>query len=230
MGRFALGRRLLTLASSLMMGRPPPSTVHIIGDAYLDVIAKIRELPRWDGDTSIYDPIETVAGGSALNTAVQMQALLDSRRQRPEPGGRRSPIRRCVLHSLIGSDVYGDLIATQLRAAGVTLSAPRVGAQGVCICLSGARDRAFVSYKGSVAALQASDLDLRALLAPGATHVHFAAFIDCAGLQRDVPRLVQRATELGATTSLVPQSDAGEGGRSLLQPISDPVLWGAQWC
>ena len=106
-------------------------------------------LPEWDGDSSIRSPIETVAGGSALNTAVQLSALLRTRRQRVQA----RPFRRCVLHSRIGRDLYGDLVAARIREAGVTLSARREGAQGVCICLSGEQDRAFVSYKGSVADL-----------------------------------------------------------------------------
>ena len=44
--------RVLAAATGLF-GIKPPSTVHIVGDTYLDVIAKIQDLPKWDGDTSI---------------------------------------------------------------------------------------------------------------------------------------------------------------------------------
>ena len=188
-------------ASALGFLAAPRSTVQIVGDVYLDVIAKVDDLPGWDGDTAIRSPIETVAGGSALNTAVQLSALLRTRRQRFQD----RPFRRCVLHSRLGSDLYGDLVVSQLREAGVKLSARREGGQGVCICLSGRRDRAFVSYKGTVASFCEDDLDMRRLLAPGTSHLHFSAFYDCAGLQPAVPRLMTRAkAERGATISIVP--------------------------
>jgi len=204
------------LATSLL-GLGSPSTVQVVGDAYLDIIAKIDELPQWDGDTAIRSPIETVAGGSALNTAVQLSALCRTRRQRDQP----RPFRRCVLHSRVGSDLYGELVAAKTREAGVTLSARREGGQGVCICLSGRRDRAFVSFKGSVADLSEEDLDVGRLLAPGTSHLHFSAYYDCSGLQPAVPRLMARAkAERGATVSIVPQTDAtgdvGDGGRGVV--------------
>lgn len=172
-------------------------------------------LPEWDGDSSIRSPIETVAGGSALNTAVQLSALLRTRRQRVQA----RPFRRCVLHSRIGRDLYGDLVAARIREAGVTLSARREGAQGVCICLSGEQDRAFVSYKGSVADLTEEDIDWNALLVPGTAHLHFSAYYDCAGLQPSVPKLVEAVkSKRGATVSIVPQCDSsGEYGGGLLE-------------
>ena len=156
-----LSRPARLLAALGGMLRPPQPTVQIVGDIYLDVIAAVDELPQWDGDTSIQSPIETVAGGSALNTAVQLSALLRTRRQSTQS----RPIRGCTLHSRVGADLYGDLVAGKIRDAGVALSAARRGGQGVCICLSGQRDRSFVSYKGTVAEFNEEDLDLRRLLA-----------------------------------------------------------------
>eukprot|EP00908_Phaeocystis_cordata_P014175 Transcript_25273.p1 GENE.Transcript_25273~~Transcript_25273.p1 ORF type:complete len:470 (+),score=160.84 Transcript_25273:1082-2491(+) len=219
-----LSRPARLLAALGGMLRPPQPTVQIVGDIYLDVIAAVDELPQWDGDTSIQSPIETVAGGSALNTAVQLSALLRTRRQSTQS----RPIRGCTLHSRVGADLYGDLVAGKIRDAGVALSAARRGGQGVCICLSGQRDRSFVSYKGTVAEFNEEDLDLRRLLAPGTSHVHFSAYYDCAGLQPAVPRLVERArAERGATVSIVPQADpAGEwqAGFIELLPLVDVLL------
>jgi len=211
-------------AASAFFGSPRTSTVQIVGDTYLDVIAKIEHLPTWDGDTSIQSPIETVAGGSALNTAAQLSALLRTRRQR----GQARPFRRCILHSRVGSDLYGELVTERIRESGITLAGRRAGGQGVCICLSGQRDRAFVSYKGTVASFCEDDLDLHKLLGPGTSHVHFSAFYDCSGLQPAVPRLMQRAkAERGATISIVPQTDsAGQwrGGLLELLPHIDVLI------
>ena len=213
--------RLLAAVSALLRPRP---CVQVVGDVYLDVIAKVDELPAWDGDTTIRSPIETVAGGSALNTAVQLSALLRTRRQR----GQTRPLGGCMLHSRVGSDLYGELVATKIGEAGVRLSAPRAGGQGVCICLSGQRDRSFVSYKGTVADFSEADLDLARLFAPGTTHLHFSAYYDCSGLQPAVPRLVERArAERGATVSLGTQADAtGEWRSGLVEllPMLDVLL------
>ena len=175
----------------------PTKVIQVVGDIYLDMIAKVDELPHWDGDTDINQPIETTAGGSALNTAVQLSTLCTTRRA----------AHRCELHSLIGEDLYGDLVKRMLDDAGVTRRGPSVGGQGVCICLSGKSDRAFVSYKGSVARLSERDLELDKLFASGTAHVHFAAYYDCCGLQPSLPALLARARDNGATTSIVTQSD-----------------------
>ena len=66
---------VLAAASTLF---DSPRTIQVVGDVYLDILAKVDELPEWDGDTSIKSPIETLAGGSALNTAVQLSALLNN--------------------------------------------------------------------------------------------------------------------------------------------------------
>ena len=172
-----IAQRVAFLAGTLV-GRPP-STVHIVGDVYLDMIAKVQRLPEWDGDAAIETPIEALPGGSALNTATQLTALLRTRRQRVQ----ERPYRRCVLHSRIGADIYGDLVSAGIRRSGVQLSARRAGGQGVCICLSGEANRAFVSYKGTVATLSEGDIDTATLFAPGTSHIHFAAYYDCVGLQ-----------------------------------------------
>ena len=209
-------QRLLAATGLLANPLPMPSTVQVVGDVYLDVIAKIDALPQWDGDTSIQSPIETVAGGSALNTATQLSALLRTRRQR----GQALPFRRCVLHSRVGSDIYGDLVVDRIREAEVELSGRRGGRQGVCICLSGQRDRSFVSYRGSVADFGEEDLDLRMLLGRSTSHVHFSAYYDCSGLQPAIPRLMQRAkAERGATVSIVPQADAAGEWRGRLREL-----------
>ena len=207
-------RSNLRLAVSNLFHKPS-TTVQVVGDVYLDVLAKVDTLPEWDGDTSITSPIETVAGGSALNTAVHLSALLRTRKQR----GVEKPIRRCVLHSRVGSDLYGNLVTKAIREAGVTLSARREGGQGVCICLSGQTDRAFVSYKGTVSALTEADIDTTVLLEPGTSHVHFSAYYDCVGLQPAVPNLMSMARrERNATISIVPQYDAsGEWKSGLVE-------------
>ena len=112
--------------------------------------------------------------------------------------------------------IYGDLRRPHPRA-GVTLSARREGAGAASV--SAEQDRAFVSYKGSVADLTEEDIDWNALLVPGTAHLHFSAYYDCAGLQPSVPKLVEAVkSKRGATVSIVPQCDSsGEYGGGLLE-------------
>lgn len=171
-------------------------TIHVVGDVYLDMIAKVSRLPSWDGDTLIEMPIETHPGGSALNTAVQLASLI-STRWREAKLRKILKFDRCVLHSLVGDDVYGRLVTERVKETGVELSAPAVGGQGVCICLSGPTDRAFVSYRGTVERLCERDIDRAVLLSESTGHVHFAAYYDCTGLQKAMPALMMEARAVG---------------------------------
>ena len=117
--RIASPSRLLAAIGGLLPLRPSP-TVQIVGDVYLDVIAKVDELPSWDGDTTIQSPIQTVAGGTALNTAVQLSALLRTRRQSMQA----NPTRRCQLHSRVGCAATSDPNPTHNQAPTCTLTLP----------------------------------------------------------------------------------------------------------
>jgi hypothetical protein len=90
---------------------PELKTIHVIGDVYLDMIAKVGKLPIWNGDALIEMPIETHAGGSALNTAVQIASLINTRWREATLRNNILKFDRCVLHSLIGDDVYGQVHA-----------------------------------------------------------------------------------------------------------------------
>jgi len=132
-----------------------------------------------------------------------------------------------VLHSLVGDDMYGSIVVERIAELGVVLSAPRLGGQGVCFCLSGRTDRAFVSYKGTVGRFSESDIDTSVLLSPETDHVHFAAFFDCVGLQAAVPKLMRAAKQRGATVSLVTQADhRGEwdSGVQAILPLVDCLI------
>jgi hypothetical protein len=181
-------------------------TIHVIGDVYLDMIAKVSKLPQWDGDTLIEMPIEMHPGGSALNTAAQMASLINSR-WREAALHTALKFDRCVLHSLVGDDVYGQLVTERINQTGVELSAPAVGGQGVCICLSGPTDRAFVSYRGTVERLCERDIDRSVLLSSRTGHVHFAAYYDCTGLQRAMPQLMREARAMGEPRRAKPPND-----------------------
>ena len=201
----------------------PRKEVHVVGDVYLDMIAKVDGLPSWDSDTRIEQLIETTAGGSALNTASQLAALIASRGG--APGASRDGafvLGECVMHSLLGEDLYGDVVDGLIRReTSVSLRARRSGGQGVCFCLSGQTDRAFVSYKGTVERLSVLDLDAAEIVSPKTAHVHIGSFYDCSGLRPGLRALLERVkADTAATVSLVPQSDSTADGEALEQLLS----------
>ncbi|CAN0030934.1 unnamed protein product [Phaeothamnion confervicola] len=131
----------------------------------------------------------------------------------------------CVLHSTLGRDVLGQLARERLAAAGVPLSEVRQAPhQGTCVCLSGAADRAFVTFRGSVGSFCADDIDSPRLLS--ASHVHFAGHYNTPALWPALPGLLVAARQRGATTSLGPQYDATEqwGGLDTVYPLLDVLV------
>lgn len=204
--------------------------ISIIGDSFTDVIVSgVGSLPGWGEDSLAARPITLAAGGSALNTALQLGHLL-----RLFAGAPTTPEAAViVLHTALGDDDFGRFLRDQvLRSspavrlsvastarptATATASANTNGVgdgssdkTGVCICLSGKHDRAFITHRGVVAAFAAAQLD-RPLLRRSRI-VHVAGFFNCPGLWADLPALLAECRRGGwhggAFTALSPQHDA----------------------
>lgn len=107
---------------------------------------------------------------------------------------------------VVGADVYGDFCITALERAGIDTSLVRRRSDlktGITVSITSARDRALVTYLGSIAALRAEDLpedifaDFR--------HFHVSAYFLQSALRAGLAALFARAHRSGLTTSL----DAG---------------------
>jgi ribokinase len=195
--------------------------VSIIGDAFCDVIVSgIAALPEWGGDELAARPISMAAGGSALNTAVQLGHLaklcLDSSQAPPS----------IVLHTALGDDLFGRFLREQVAALSSSKGqAPLVHLStatpsrttkktedgssdktGVCICLSGVQDRAFITHRGVIATFSAAQLDLPLL--HQAHVVVVGGYYNCPGLWRQLPALLAECRGRGGFTVLSPQHDA----------------------
>jgi sugar/nucleoside kinase (ribokinase family) len=81
-------------------------------------------------------------------------------------------------------------------------------ATGLAVALSGPRDRAFVSYLGSVSTTRARDLPLGSW--GGYGHLHLTSPFLQASLRPDFPRILRQAKKAGLTTSLDPGWDPEE--------------------
>ncbi len=191
--------------------------IAIVGDIFCDiVIGGLARLPIWQEDVTVPEPIQLLAGGGALNAAVQVDLL-----QRKSGGV-------VDLHSLIGRDALGDVIKRRLARTSIRLFAGRASATtrtGSCVCLSGAKDRAFVTYRGAVAELSGRHLDMKALAS--ANHIHVAGYYNCPKLWGDLEDLFENLRHGGATLSLNPQFDASglwQGLSSIYKKLDFAVL------
>jgi sugar/nucleoside kinase (ribokinase family) len=103
---------------------------------------------------------------------------------------------------IVGDDDFGRFVLQQLREFGVATEYVRkVGiSTGVTIALTYNRDRALLTYPGTIAAYDGRELT-RDHLAPY-HHLHVGAFFLQTGLQPALPGLFKLAHETGLTTSL----------------------------
>jgi sugar/nucleoside kinase (ribokinase family) len=111
----------------------------------------------------------------------------------------------------IGDDVWGRYCVDALAARGIDVSRvvmdPAVKT-GVTVAITSPRDRALVSFLGSIAALDAGDVPDSALRE--FEHLHVSSFYLQERLRPGLPDLFARARHLGLTTSLDTGFDPSE--------------------
>mmetsp|Transcript_7928 Transcript_7928/g.10449 ORF Transcript_7928/g.10449 Transcript_7928/m.10449 type:complete len:372 (-) Transcript_7928:122-1237(-) len=234
----AAGSLTFKLVSCFLSPRKPRSLssategtlrISVVGDAFADIlVGPIDKLPEWGQDTLVKNPIEIMAGGCALNTAVQMAALQGLPWRCHSNGVLvRPPSVDFTFHSSIGADSFGSILLSRLFQAGVKPSLPKVQkgkASGACLVLTGAKDRAFVTYQGPVEELTLEELDREQLIS--SSHVHIGGFYNCYGLHSGLSELLAEIQSAGGTTSLTPQWDASEkwAGLDGLYPSIDVLI------
>ncbi len=198
----------------------------IVGDAFVDVVVGgVVRLPEWGADALTEEPIQFTPGGSATNTTLQLAALLQLL---PQPAA--DP--QLVLHTALGQDFFGSFMRSKiaqavggndrlLRVSTAPSSSATKQSTGVCVCLSGAADRAFITHRGVVATFDRPQLDVPLLLESQV--VHIAGFYNCPSLWPALPALLRDCQAKGIVTSLSPQYDASEawGGLQDILPHLD---------
>jgi sugar/nucleoside kinase (ribokinase family) len=175
--------------------------ISVLGDAWVDMVASgLEGLPSWGTDT-LCDCIVMQAGGSGLNTAVQMAGLLDS-----------LPLssHRVRLHTSWGRDLFQKIVSEKLEKAKVLVSSAVIPGKntGSCFVLSSAEDRGFVTDVGSSQVVRIQHLDKELIL--HSDHIHIAGFYNQKAFQQDVPKLFIEARKRGVTTSIDTAYDATE--------------------
>ena len=128
----------------------------------------------------------------------------------------------------LGCDFWGDLVTDILRGLGIDLTYVLRDAgvkTGITVSITSAKDRALVTYLGSIAALCASDIPDASF--EGRSHLHVSSFYLQEGLRPGVKRLLARAHEAGLTTSIDPGCDpvgqwgGGQWGGDLLDALEE---------
>lgn len=169
----------------------------VIGDVFVDVMAKVRTLPVWDADVEA-DFVKVLPGGSALNIARHLHALgTDVRFQGP-----------------IGGDSFGKMLLTHVSEQGFPTGYFKTFADlptSACLILSGPQDRAMASCYSTTAALSAEDLEAGSSAREGCTHMHIGGYFNMTNLMSSrFTDLVKRCREDKMTISLNTQYDAAE--------------------
>lgn len=178
--------------------------VVVVGDLNIDLILSgLPRLPEY-GEEVLASGINQRLGGSAANFAVCCARLG----------------RRVGFVANVGRDEFGDFLVAELERAGV--STEFVGrhdhlATGITVSLSGATDRAFVTYVGTIDSLRAEAVP-RDLLAR-ARHLHIASYFLQTQLQPGAPGLVRAAHDAGLSVSLDTGYDPAERWNHGLQEL-----------
>lgn len=110
--------------------------------------------------------------------------------------------------SRVGADLFGDYCLGVLQSAGIdtahVVRDPDLKT-GITVSISSSRDRALVTYLGSIDAVTEADVPDSVLR--GAAHLHVSSFFLQSRLRPDVSRLFARARANGLSTSLDPGFD-----------------------
>jgi sugar/nucleoside kinase (ribokinase family) len=112
----------------------------------------------------------------------------------------------------VGADLWGSYCLETMSGAGIDVSRVVSDARiktGVTVSITSARDRALVSYLGSIMALRGADVTDTVLR--GFEHLHVSSYFLQQGLRPGCHQLFARAHALGLTTSLDPGYDPSEG-------------------
>lgn len=191
--------------------------VLVAGDANLDLVLRGDVVPRFGQAEQLLDGADLVLGSSAGICAAGLARLgVDT-----------------ALVARVGADVFGARTRELLAEAGVDTASVAVNDEptGVSVILSAPDDRAILTLTGALASLTADDV-LAALSegADAATHLHVASYFLVPGLASELPGVLTRARERGATTSLDTNWDPAERWEGIAEclPHLDLLLPNAQ--
>jgi sugar/nucleoside kinase (ribokinase family) len=168
----------------------------VVGDCNPDLVLAGGSLrPQFGQGETWVDDARLVVGGSSSITAC---------------GAARLGLRTAIA-GVIGDDLFGSFMRQRLESAGVVTEALAVDGErptGLSTVLVEARDRATMTFPGTIGAMTAADVPDALLVR--SRHVHTGGFF-LQGGGAELGDILRRARAAGATTSLDPGADPDEG-------------------
>jgi|SRR5438270_7613949 len=127
----------------------------------------------------------------------------------------------------LGADAWGEYCLEAMVSAGIDVTQvihdPALKT-GLTVSITSPRDRALVSYPGSIRALRAEDVPETAWA--GAQHLHVSSYYLQEALRPGCKSLFARARAAGLSTSLDPGFDPGEGwGEDIVETLAEVDLF-----
>jgi len=165
-----------------------PYDILVIGELNVDIVIRGGDVvPRFGQAEQIVDDLSVNAGSSGAIFAVAAAKLG----------------MHVLYGSIVGDDPFGHFMIAALEEAGVATAAIRVDPQvktGASVMLSKGNDRAMLTYLGSIAAINARDVDSDWF--QQARHLHVVSPFLMSGLRPYMPTMMDLAHQAGMTVSL----------------------------
>ena len=207
-------------------------SIHIIGDAFVDLLCFADTLPVFASDVRMNQPISILPGGSACNTATHLRSLVKDFGSNSED----EPLDIYLQTCFNPTDAYGQVLINHARQHQFKMincynlnnhsesdsgdkSRPSTGH---CIVITTQGDRSFLTYLGVLSQFEPTDLQIQDLIrndrgASHHLHLHIAGYFNLqrfwdgnlkVQLQLIRDQRIKNGSQYTTTISLVPQSDA----------------------
>ena len=225
------------IQTDLTMALAPHVTFHVVGDAFVDFFCYLEgDWPEQGGDSCLDQPVKAYAGGSSVNTATHLKALLHQQclpqtSSTPEEEDDSIPSQSdessVVLQTVFNPyDHYGKILLdhcaqhdlTYVNCQHSSTKGGSVASTGHCVAIVSRGERSFMTHRGCVETFTAQQLDLEKMIdSSEVLHLHIAGYFNLTGfwngrLQRELHRLREerkrRHPKGSSTISLVTQHDA----------------------
>lgn len=177
--------------------------IHVLGDAFCDIVASnVQSLPPWNG-AALADGIRPFAGGSGVNTAVQLSSFANKHFS-------------VTLFTALGDDWACPAIVQHLKNYDIQLKAAKKQETGKCIVLSGPEGRSFISTPGAMREFCLEDINVDELAT--CDHLHICGIFCMPALAPQLPLLLHAVRERNPNLTISMDMNFDETGQ-----------WGSEW-
>jgi len=221
---------------------PPPPCFHIVGDAFVDFFCYLQgDWPESGGDSLLDQPVVSYAGGSSVNTATHLKALVDSLYVPRKDEAEAVP--KVVLQTVLNeNDHYGQILLHHCENHElnfINCNKDTASSTGHCVAIVSQGERSFMTHRGCVENFDASDLNIDEMIREEQDlHLHVAGFFNMKGfwhgkLKDELARIRTGREKRDAkgrgrlSVSLVTQNDgsnAWDGSIDELIPLVDMLI------